>query len=435
MTTADQTSVHRASVHQWSGRETRLLRQALRLSVRAFAEHLGVCVRTVSKWEALGPALTPRPELQAALDTALRRSTDEDRERFHSAATARPLPPTSSRSGLGPAVEGRVEGRLEGVEGRLEGRVEGRVEGKHVVAALEDAHRYLDGAVVDYYGRQLARLKSVDGQLGARAVLPQVLAVLGAIQSHAREVRPAVRRDLLAVGARGAEFAGWLYRDGRDTIRALYWHDRATEWAQLAGDAPMQGYVLLKKAQSAYDDREPARMLALSQAARSGPWRLPLRVQAEAAQQEARAEAMLGVPAHLLQRRLELAQELLCEDGASPDRSTLGGHYTAAVLSMQTAACHVEAGQPQQAVELYQAALPGGGFSPRDQGFFLSWLAGAQALAGAPDQAAHSGLEAITLATATGSVRTQRELVRVLALLRPWRQRPAVRELSAAVRG
>lgn len=35
------------TVGQWSGRETRILRQALRLTVRDFAEKLGVSPRTV----------------------------------------------------------------------------------------------------------------------------------------------------------------------------------------------------------------------------------------------------------------------------------------------------------------------------------------------------------------------------------------------------
>ena len=35
---------------------------------------------------------------------------------------------------------------------------------------------------------------------------------------------------------------------------AEYWRDRAMEWAQAAGDGPMQGYVLLKKSQAAWDD-------------------------------------------------------------------------------------------------------------------------------------------------------------------------------------
>ncbi|GAA4565673.1 hypothetical protein GCM10023176_14310 [Micromonospora coerulea] len=77
------------TVQKWTGRETRALRHALRMSIRDFAEHLGVSERTVSKWEAAGEAVQPRPEMQAALDTALARADSEVHRRF--------------RSGLGPA--------------------------------------------------------------------------------------------------------------------------------------------------------------------------------------------------------------------------------------------------------------------------------------------------------------------------------------------
>jgi transcriptional regulator with XRE-family HTH domain len=63
-----------ATVHHWSGLEAHALRLALRMSVRAFAEHLGVAVRTVSKWDKLAAATEPRPDTQAILDTALARA-------------------------------------------------------------------------------------------------------------------------------------------------------------------------------------------------------------------------------------------------------------------------------------------------------------------------------------------------------------------------
>ncbi|WP_207211393.1 helix-turn-helix domain-containing protein, partial [Rhodoplanes serenus] len=63
-----------ATVHHWSGLEAHVLRRALRMSVRAFAEHLGVAVRTVSKWDKLQAATEPRPDTQAILDTALARA-------------------------------------------------------------------------------------------------------------------------------------------------------------------------------------------------------------------------------------------------------------------------------------------------------------------------------------------------------------------------
>lgn len=69
-------------VQLWTGRETRALRGALRMSVRVFAEHLGVAPRTVSKWERLGEATRPYPDTQAILDTALQRATADERTRF-----------------------------------------------------------------------------------------------------------------------------------------------------------------------------------------------------------------------------------------------------------------------------------------------------------------------------------------------------------------
>jgi transcriptional regulator with XRE-family HTH domain len=71
-----------ATVRQWTGREAAALRKALRLSVRAYAEHLGVAPRTVSKWESGGSGIEPRPETQAILDTALGRADADTQTRF-----------------------------------------------------------------------------------------------------------------------------------------------------------------------------------------------------------------------------------------------------------------------------------------------------------------------------------------------------------------
>jgi transcriptional regulator with XRE-family HTH domain len=79
------------TVQLWTGRETRALRGALRMSVRVFAEHLGVAQRTVSKWERLGEATRPYPDTQAILDTALQRATAEVQARFQVLLAGTPL--------------------------------------------------------------------------------------------------------------------------------------------------------------------------------------------------------------------------------------------------------------------------------------------------------------------------------------------------------
>lgn len=215
----------------------------------------------------------------------------------------------------------------------------------------------------------------------------------------------------MVVGARAAEFAGWLYRDIHRPDLSSHWRDRAAKWAQEAGDWPMQGYVLLKKSQAAWDERDGLRMLTLTQAAQTGPWTLPSRVGAEVAQQEARGLAMTGEAQQHIERKLDDAWTLM--DAAPEERGALGSHYDQTLLTMQTAICYCEAGQPARAAELYQAWLNNDSFSRRDRGYFLSLMAGALAQAGEPDAACLAGQEARVIAMEMSSRRTMQELGRV----------------------
>jgi tetratricopeptide (TPR) repeat protein len=70
------------TVRQWTGRETRALRKAMRVSIREFAEKLGVAERSVSKWEAARERTFLRPDTQSLLDTMFKQVSDDARERF-----------------------------------------------------------------------------------------------------------------------------------------------------------------------------------------------------------------------------------------------------------------------------------------------------------------------------------------------------------------
>jgi hypothetical protein len=68
-------------VTSWTGRTACALQAALRMSNIDFARHLDIGVRTVADWHD-DPELTPRPEKQQLLDTALARATADETERF-----------------------------------------------------------------------------------------------------------------------------------------------------------------------------------------------------------------------------------------------------------------------------------------------------------------------------------------------------------------
>lgn len=305
---------------------------------------------------------------------------------------------------------------------------------EHVAAAFDDARRHLDSSVVGYFREQLDHGKARDGTSGPAKALPLVLGILGAISQHVREVKPAVRRSLLSLGADGAEFAGWLYRDLRDPPSAAYWYDRAMEWAQEAGDTAMQGYVLLKKSQMAYDLRDAHRVVTFAEAAESGPWRFSGSVRAEVTQQRAFGMAMIGEPLDAVERKMDQARELLATAAPEDDLTGPGGAYfTSDTMQLRQGTCCIEAGKPARAAALFSDVLAADALSRRDAGFFRARCAAALALSGEPDSAAAVGLQAVQLARETNSERTLRVVADVVQTLAPWRSRPGPQALREAV--
>jgi hypothetical protein len=300
---------------------------------------------------------------------------------------------------------------------------------KHAVLSGFDG---FDGSIADYLSEQLRRSKGDDGAFGPARALPVVLGVIEAIAKHVPGARPDVRKRLLTVGADGAEFAGWLYRDLEDTTSATYWYDRAMEWAQAANDTAMQGYVLLKKSQMAYDRRDACRVAMFAEAAQHGPWQLPAAIRAEVTQQEVVGMAMLGEPLSAIERQTDEARRWLMQAAGEPC-GAVNAYFTMETLSLRTAACYTEAGKPKRAAELFEEILSTGTLSRRDFGFFNARRATALALSGEPDEAAAVGLASFQVAQETHSERTVRVLGDVVRNLEPWSARPGPRALKEAV--
>jgi formylglycine-generating enzyme required for sulfatase activity len=88
------------------------------MSVREFASHLGVSDRMVSKWEAGGLTIRPRPVNQAALDTSLAHADPATRARFAAAADVSAVRVAARRSAAASTVAGKhvvvhpVDGKL-----------------------------------------------------------------------------------------------------------------------------------------------------------------------------------------------------------------------------------------------------------------------------------------------------------------------------------
>ncbi|GAA4706754.1 hypothetical protein [Promicromonospora umidemergens] len=283
---------------------------------------------------------------------------------------------------------------------------------------FSDPRRFADAGLIDVFRLQLETAKAVDGRSGAAAALPTTLGVVAGLRSVLPDVPGRTQGTAFTLAAEAAELAGWLFRDLAEGAKAAYWYDQAMEYAQLCEDAGMQGYVLMRKSQMAYDAGDGHRVLGFARAALGGPWQLTALGQAEAILQRAKGQLMTD-------------QHVDVENAIGRAREMAPDHQ--AVLHVREATCWIEAGQPERAVELYDSALSAPSLSTRDSGFFRARRSVALARAGLPNDAATTALEALDIAVHTGSGRTRRVVNDAATGLLRWRSSPAVEQLSHAL--
>src|SRR5688572_21883752 len=74
----------------WTGETASALQHAMRLTHEAFAERLGIGVRTVASWHQK-PDTKPRADIKSILDTALEQAPDDVKARFAKLISGGPL--------------------------------------------------------------------------------------------------------------------------------------------------------------------------------------------------------------------------------------------------------------------------------------------------------------------------------------------------------
>jgi transcriptional regulator with XRE-family HTH domain len=243
-----------------------------------------------------------------------------------------------------------------------------------------------------------------------------------------------VRTELFTVGAKYAEFAGWLYQDAGNVRASSYWSDRALDWAQTTDDDLMTSYVLMRKSNQASGIGDGARTLDLAHAALRRNDRLTPRARALALRQEAHGHALAGDPTQCA-RALEAAEEqaALPKDYGDEERA-LTGYCTPAYVEMEAADCWMTLKQPDKAVTIFEHGLAAWPAEyQRDRGVHLARLAVAHAANHEPEQACGVAREALTIATSTGSGRAIAELRRLPGQLSAWRDLPEVADLREAL--
>ncbi|MGH3817085.1 MAG: helix-turn-helix domain-containing protein [Pseudonocardiaceae bacterium] len=297
----------------------------------------------------------------------------------------------------------------------------------------------VDPQVIGYFDRVLTEHYTADQILGPHQLLSPVMAQLGMLDMLRKHARPPVATPLLRVLARYTSFASWLQLDAGDPHAAMYWSDRATQWAQSASDYQMAAYLLAGKSSIAYLADDANTVIELAAAAQAAPGDIDPKITALAAQQEARGWSMIN-DGDRCRRKLDTAVQLLSTHpgGGEATAPVYIQYYNPGVLEDQSATCYRSIGRAEDAIPIFERRIAGSldANLHRDCGYQMAKLANTVLAIKQPEpeRGAQLGLASLDLARQTGSARTAKEL-RTLdtTLTARWPGQPDVRAFHDAL--
>lgn len=428
------------TVQRWTGLEAQALRIALRFTVRAFAEHLGVADRTVSKWDAAGTATVPRPDTQAMLDTVLTRADETAQRRFgilcqELISTCDPSDDHDTVVGLGLSETDEVKRRqllrLLSLSSSVLALPSAEIEINRMIAVAGGKTRMDVSTLVDFRRLHL-HLWQVYGLARVKAsVLPLIHEQLGTLTEAAAHTDRRFREQLCALLSDMYQLAGEVHVDGGRITDAAQCYSVAAAAAQEAGAHDLWATALTRQAYIAIDDEHSdeavqlldhaARLASLGNSSLpTAPWVAAVRAQAHAG---------LGDDQRW-QRDLDAA------DGVAdlpPVPAALGWlRFDGGRLPEQRGRCLVAVGRYDQAETVLVEALSRSSTTRRRAGILVD-LAMIGIERRDPEAVAPLLREALASAHATGSGVIATKLRTVLVRSRPLGTHSQVRELNQEI--
>lgn len=242
------------TVRRWSGHEARVLRRALRMSVRAFADHLGVAARTVSKWEEHGAATFPLPDTQAILDVALGRADDDAKHRFEQ------------------LLHDDQDGKLDDVNRRTLLGLLGPLTASPLAGRLEELRRGLDGLLdtepadrdADDWEQTVADYAREIHSAPASRLLPNLVTDFAEIQTRITNASGPLRIRLIHSAAQLAALTAIALVNLREQRAAQRWWRTASRAANATADPEVIALIHGRHAIVSLHNASPATVLDLA---------------------------------------------------------------------------------------------------------------------------------------------------------------------------
>lgn len=446
------------TVPKWSGREARLLRAALRMTMDDFAARLDVSRRTVANWEKLGERITPLPESQAILDTALRQADDDARRRFHTTATRGQGGQDRGGSGHGPsspAQAGRhasaispeslltchswnrdtTEALTEFISAEHELSAgtalalsrEWRVVEPPQVRELR-AGRRIGKRLVKVTKERTEMLRRMDDFLGGGDMYDLVRRELRAMlvmMAEASYAEP-FGRALLATAGELSQLAGWVASDAGLHDAAQRYYLGGMSAAHAGQDEPLAANLLSSLSYQVANIGDPRVAVLLATTAYQGAGTTATATtRALLLERVAWANARLG-DTQTTVRALADVDDVFTSSQPATD-SAFTYWLTRQEIDVMAGRCLTELGQPDTPVTLLSNAIEQyDDTHQRELALYLSWLAQAHINGGNVDEAAAVATRSLRLAANVTSVRSARRIQHLRGMLSYHRGNSAV---------
>ncbi len=330
---------------------------------------------------------------------------------------------------------GLVQAELFGARENPSAPARRTVEGHPIPPAAGRAAGPVAPELADYFRDQLAGHYAADRHLGPLRLIPTAVTQYELLCELANTATGPLRPKMWALAAGYSAFVGWLYQDGGDLDRSVYWHDVMIERAHRSLDPQLVAFALHNKAMLHVDMRDGLGVVDLASAALVNEPTLCAKVRVLALQQLAHGTALAGGDGarkecdELLDKAAGLVGRI--DDPYPWGSACESEHY----LEVQRATCYVRLGLADEALTLWDPLMKTmAGSARRDLGVFRARQAQALAVCGEPERAVEIAGEVAVIARDTGSVRMRRELADLQARMAPWAQDRVGLELRETLR-
>jgi len=264
-----------------------------------------------------------------------------------------------------------------------------------------------DPSYITHWTQMLSVLVAAGNAVGAGGLLEIVSTEASVISRFGAAATGQVAIGYLGTHAKWLEFGSWIADNHHEQVRATAWLKQASELAGRTCDSALSSYILMRRAQRAYEGGQPRASLDLAESAALSLQ--PPRIRALLSTRAAQAHAALGNRPAMRRCLKQALKDAAADTSSDAIDLELAPHGTFNYVVAHEGICLLTLGEPDGAARLLESVLQNWPASQRlDEGLFRAQLAQAQVAAGAFDEGVDQARQALKLGLETGSQRILR---------------------------